>query len=199
MNQTVAYLLRSAEGTLYALLDAARDGRIARLLDQSPEEHASLYEGPQGEELAEVAPYLVRLEPHSPLLAELLRRGWGNAWGLYLFSEEPFRLVRRHFRHFLKVRTEEGRELYFRFYDPRVLRVFLPTCRPDEVLQLFGPVTRFVVEGTDASKALIFSASPAGLHVEERSLLHLSASEAQSAQHHQASSGQDQRPRGRVP
>lgn len=169
----VTQLLRRFEGRLYALLDAARDERILRLLKRSSEEYASLYEGPEGEELAEVAPYLVRLEPDSPLLQQLLEKGWGNAWGVYLFSEAPFPEVRRHFRHFLKVQTEEGKQLHFRFYDPRVLRVFLPTCRPGELRELFGPVTRFVMEGAARGRAQVCAAPSGDLEVEQEELLSL--------------------------
>jgi hypothetical protein len=30
--------------------------------------------------------------------------------------------------------------LLFRYYDPRVLRVYLPSCRPSELETVFGPV-----------------------------------------------------------
>ena len=31
----------------------------------------------------------------------------------------------------------------FRFYDPRILRAFLPACTSDELRSFFGPVQRF--------------------------------------------------------
>ena len=36
--------------------------------------------------------------------------------------------------------------LYFRYYDPRVLRVYLPTCDADELRTLFGPISRLLCE-----------------------------------------------------
>lgn len=39
----------------------------------------------------------------------------------------------------------------FRYYDPRVLRVYLPTCRPDELRTVFGPIRSYLVEGEDGS------------------------------------------------
>ena len=42
-----------------------------------------------------------------------------------------------------------GERVYFRFYDPRVLRVYLPTCSSSELKGVFGPVGRFVVEGPE--------------------------------------------------
>ena len=53
----------------------------------------------------------------------------------------------RHFRQFLRVRDEAGREFFFRFYDPRVLRVYLPTCNSEELRTFFGPVELFSMEG----------------------------------------------------
>ena len=44
------------------------------------------------------------------------------------------------------MKTEEGQELYFRYYDPRVLRTYLPTCTPDELEQVFGPVLEYALE-----------------------------------------------------
>jgi len=55
------------------------------------------------------------------------------------------------------VQTEDGRELYFRFYDPRVLRIFLPTCNAEEAATFFGPVRQFLVEAQDAETLLQFS------------------------------------------
>jgi hypothetical protein len=60
----------------------------------------------------------------------------------------------------LTVKDEDDRLLYFRFYDPRVLRVFIPTCTPEESADLFGPISRFVVEGEDLDHPLQFRGTP---------------------------------------
>ena len=54
-------MLRNDCQPLYAVLDAARDIKILAVLMESKEEHQSLYEGVQGAQLSQVAPYLVRL------------------------------------------------------------------------------------------------------------------------------------------
>jgi hypothetical protein len=36
--------------------------------------------------------------------------------------------------------------MYFRFYDPRVLRIFLPTCDQDQLLTFFGRIRSFWTE-----------------------------------------------------
>jgi hypothetical protein len=126
------------------------------MLLTSAEEHQSLYEGPKGDDLAPFAPYLVRLPPRSQLLDALVRQAWGHSWGVYLTCDRPFKEVRKHFRHFLFVRTPDDRDLYFRFYDPRVLRVFLPTCTPNELREFFGPVDRFLLEADNPDRLLTF-------------------------------------------
>lgn len=135
---------------LFAVLDAARSDRILALLRQSVEEYHSLYEGPHGEELEEVAPYLVSLPKMSPLLDVLINEGWGNHWGIYLICSRSFIETRRHLRKFLMVDAEGWEnKLYFRFYDPRVLRSFLPTCIPEQEAEFFGPIASFLYESVE--------------------------------------------------
>jgi Domain of unknown function (DUF4123)/FHA domain len=149
-------LLRNDYQPLYAILDAARDIRIMALLMQSKEEHQSLYEGVQGAKLSQVAPYLVRLDRGSLLLGSLLLEGWGKSWGVYLTCASELAEVRRHLRRFLEVQLPDGKQVYFRFYDPRVLRVFLPTCTAEETNQFFGPIKNYVCEDEKPDRALQF-------------------------------------------
>ncbi|MBI4704070.1 MAG: DUF4123 domain-containing protein [Deltaproteobacteria bacterium] len=142
--------LRREPGPLYAVLDAAQSHRVLELLRQSPEQVQSLYEGPQAEALADVAPYLVALPRDCWLLDALAHEGWGEAWGIYLVCPTRFAPLRRHLQRFLMVEDEDtGEEMLFRFYDPRVLRVFLPTCSEWQKRELFGEIERFLVEGED--------------------------------------------------
>src|SRR5262249_51983890 len=80
---------------------AARDERILELLRESVEETLSLYEGLEGELMGDSAPHLVRLPPRSRLLGSLVREGWGKRWGIFAIGDEPFKMIRRHFRRFL--------------------------------------------------------------------------------------------------
>jgi pSer/pThr/pTyr-binding forkhead associated (FHA) protein len=154
--------LRRRPEPLYGLLDAARDPKVLELLRASKEQYQSLYEGVQGEVLAAYAPYLVSLPPECGLLNDLLAQGWGKSWGVFLTCEKPFAEVRKHFRHFLLVDVEGGERMYFRFYDPRVLRVFLPTCTPTEAKEFFGPVRTFLVESDKGDAVAQFVPAPDG-------------------------------------
>ena len=138
----------AAKAPLYAILDAARDRRIGELCRESVEEHRSLYDGVEGETMAHVAPYLVRLPSGSRLLASLVREGWGRRWGVYVASPLPFTEVRRQLRRFLMVEMEDSHDrLYFRFYDPRTLATFLPSCSPRQAQEFFGGADTFLLEG----------------------------------------------------
>jgi Domain of unknown function (DUF4123)/FHA domain len=156
-HQRLLSMLRNDYQPLYAILDAARDIKILALLMQSKEEHQSLYEGVEGAKLAQFAPYLVRLGPDSLLLGSLLLEGWGNNWGVYLTCAGAFPEVRRHLRRFLEVQLPDGKQVYFRFYDPRVLRVFLPTCNPEETGEFFGPIEQYLMEDEKPDKLLHFA------------------------------------------
>ncbi|WP_437817842.1 DUF4123 domain-containing protein [Sorangium sp. So ce1078] len=150
--------LRQERSPLFAVVDAARDPRIRLLLGEAGEQTASLYTGFQGEILADVGPTLVHLPHGSTLLDALVDCGWGDSWGVFLTSNRPFGDVRKHLRRFLLVESGTGKQQYFRFYDPRVLRGFLPTCGPRKVEALFEEIEAFAMEAEDPGKLLRFTA-----------------------------------------
>lgn len=158
---------------LYALLDASREPSVLKVIYESKEEYQSLYEGAQGAQLAHFAPYLVRVPQKSALLDTLVKQAWSKSWGVFLTCDVPLKDLRTHFRHFLNVKLPDGTQAYFRYYDPRVLRLFLPTCLPEEINQFFGPVKQFLLEAEDAATALHFTRGPKGAAQKE---LHLAPS-----------------------
>lgn len=136
----------AAARSVWAVLDLAREPAVRATLVDSRLEWLCLYEGRLPRELEAVAPHIVELQPGHRLTGRLLDDGWGRSWGVMLAIDDATRL-RRHLRRFLTVRDEAGRSLLFRYYDPRVLRAYLPTCTTDELATVFGPVERWVVEG----------------------------------------------------
>src|SRR5512140_2233253 len=110
----------------------------------------------------------LRSSKPSPLLRKLGAKSWGNSWGIYLTSAASLPDLRKHFRHFLmaEIEGEGGKSFYFRFYDPRVLRTYLPTCTIDELRQFFGPVGSFLVEDKDEAKLVRLRAGSKGLERE---------------------------------
>lgn len=150
-------VLRNIGGPLFAVLDASRETRmILGMLRESGEEYQSLYAGAQGRALEAFAPYLVRFSEGSTLLDNLIAQGWGKNWGIFVVSGEDFQTLRKHFRTFLIVKGPEGQRLYFRFYDPRALRTYLPTCNAEETGLIFGPVAAYVCESETPDVLLVF-------------------------------------------
>jgi hypothetical protein len=87
----------------------------------------------------------------------LIEKGWGNHWGIFAVANTELKTMRRHFRTFLMVYDPEGKPLYFRYYDPRVLRVYLPTCNLEETDAVFGPISGYMMEGENPETLLRFS------------------------------------------
>jgi hypothetical protein len=140
---------------LFAILDAARSERICVLLRESIDASCSLYDGLTAITMAEVAPYVVSLSSGSRLLEHLVMEGFGDAWGIYATGLDlTLKSVRAHLRTLLFVEAEveaetEAEPMYFRFYDPRVLRVFAEVRTPRQEEQLLGPIASFLCEGED--------------------------------------------------
>jgi hypothetical protein len=152
----------------WAILDGARDERIVRAVDRSHQHKCCLFAGNISPQLKVVAPYMARFD-HGEELSELvLENGWGNAWGVFFSSSAQLETLRKHFRMFLRVTDEAGRRLLFRFYDPRVLSIYLPTCNNEELTTIFGPIDRFVVEKGEGAEAVEYRFS--GVRLKLRSL-----------------------------
>lgn len=144
--------LRAEQAPLYAVLDAARDDWIVHFASAVAEDMMSLYEGEEGEELADVAPYLVALSKDGWALRSLIAHGWGRGWGIFLTCKRPFKEVRRQLRRLLIVQEKETEEpLYFRFYDPLVLPAALHVANPRQRQQMFGDIDAFLFEDAEGS------------------------------------------------
>ena len=140
----------------HILFDAARMGEQIDEAKEQNKSYDSLYRGDSEESLAAVAPYIFQFSYSTPFAGWYLDNGWGDSWGVLLKSSCPIQELHKHFRKFLLVKTEEGEELYSRFYDPRVLRIFLPTCDAMQIRAFFGPVDYFLMEDEDPAFALQF-------------------------------------------
>jgi hypothetical protein len=138
-------------GYLSAIFDAARDNAIWPLVPRlvRNEEETSPYQGRSAQELARVAAYLVSPGTDGRVFDWLWNDGWGRSWGTFFWSLVSMDSLRNHFRRLTCAQVPEGGRLLFRFYDPRVLRVFAPRCEPARINELFGPVARFMMEDED--------------------------------------------------
>jgi hypothetical protein len=175
---------------LYAILDAARDKQIYPVLQRlaRTEQILGLYQGRAATELAAVAPYLVNLGATDRVFDWLWEQGWGESWGIFLWSLVSPDTLRAHFRRLTMVADDAGARLLFRFYDPRVLGAFLPTCDAAQLREMFGPVQRLMLE-QDAGRTLVSfriveevasgqvgSGPPAGAGIQARDAMRLTVS-----------------------
>jgi hypothetical protein len=155
-------LFDTAGNGVFAVLDGASVHGLLDMLFQWRPPHECLHPGELAPDMAEVAPYLVQLERGSRFTDWVITQGWGNHWGVFVISPADLRTLRRHLRAAFIVRDESGRPMYFRFYDPRVLRTYIPTCTPEEMSAFFGPIRTFFAEGEEPDAILCFRAPPQG-------------------------------------
>jgi hypothetical protein len=142
---------------MWAIVDPAKDERIYNLVSRCYLDKSCLFAGELSPELERAAPHLVQISPRDSVSESLLGQGWGRAWGIFVQSDDSVRTLRRHLRTLLRVRDEAGRYLLFRYYDPRVLRAYLPTCIDRELKMLFGSsITRFCMESEDSDSMISF-------------------------------------------
>lgn len=162
-------LLFPEEGdfSTFVVLDGASvEGLLDRLRGGSPLDYACLYRGELEPDIAEVAPYVVRLRADSPFTQWVVAEGWGKHWGVFIQTQESQTGLWKHLRKFLVVKDPNGKQLYFRYYDPRVLRLYLRSCNEEEAEFVFGPVHAFLCEDENAEVLLAFH-SDGGLVWEE--------------------------------
>jgi hypothetical protein len=81
---------------------------------------------------------------------------WGTSAGILLASLTEEDALFAHLRKIFVVEDEEKQEYFFRFYDPRVLRGFLPTCSAEQLDQFFGPIDQLTLEGEQGAEVLQF-------------------------------------------
>ena len=152
-----ATLFPSTGGNTYAIVDgAACEDLLDRLAKDQPP-YVCLYAGELTPDLAECAPYLVQLELDSPFTAWIVDEGWDKYWCIFATSPAELQTLRKHFRSFLRVKGPAGNTLYFRYYDPRVMRNYLPTCNREDLDIVFGPLTSYVTSSREPLSATCFT------------------------------------------
>lgn len=125
----------------YLVLDGAQiDGLLRRIyeLEPDPEFHL-LYQQTRYAELADVGPVLVRAEPSSNLYAEF-QSHWMATAGVRFDSPMPESSLVEHLRSLIHLRTSGDVVLLFRYYDPRILHLWLESLNDAERAHAMGPI-----------------------------------------------------------
>jgi hypothetical protein len=168
--------------TVDALREHARGGRLhvvldscdlpdvfARVLRIGVERAPCLLSGQKAAEFCSFAPYLTACD--EPLLDWVSEELTGEPWGIFVVTAADLRTLRLHLKTLLVVRDPNGRQMYFRFYDPRVLASFLPTCTPAEARQVFGPVEAFGVADVASGTVTLIGESADALASPRRTMV----------------------------
>jgi hypothetical protein len=144
-----------AAGYLWAVVDATDAPAVPqKAAELGPARALCLFQGEAEEREADTAPYLFLVD--EALLAWLKETLWDEPWGILAAAATDLESLRKHFRRFLWVTAPDGAEKwYFRFYDPRVLAMYLPTCTPAELSWFHGPVRTFAVTNEDGGIDLL--------------------------------------------
>ena len=100
------------------------------------------------EEVESFAPFFIPIDLKTDFLEHWAGYLGKNAGILFMSKAEP-RAIFRHLRKIFVVQEEGGQEHFFRFYDPRVLRVYLSTCKRNETTEFFGPISNIIMEVAD--------------------------------------------------
>jgi hypothetical protein len=142
---TAAGLRKFASGGyLYGLLDAYENPAVPQKVQElGPEFAVSLFVGEAEKKYWALAPYLIVVQEAT--LDWMVQTIWNAPCGVFVLSRSGLESLRTHFRRFLIVQLPDGERWYFRYYDPRILKIYLSNCRTDELEVFFGPVRAFGV------------------------------------------------------
>lgn len=141
---------------LYCVLDGVMVPDLPKQLYAAQMPSHCLIKGNLTPDLVHAAPYLVVLPRDSKFTDWVLDGAIGKFWGIFFQSRHSMIEMQKHFTALLSAYDEKGNRLNFRYYDPRVLRKFLPTCTPGELEVFFGRVDTFFAEAEDRENLVRF-------------------------------------------
>lgn len=139
----------------YLIYDTALNGLPTLLvLQKYYTVNQSLFKGTKDEALIEASPWLFRVdsEQDGNLSEEM---DLSMLFTLQFDSAGDIHALSTHLRKFI-YQVIDGREYFFRFYDARVLKKFLPTCDEEQVLEFFGPIDQFMIGGDTENEVIQF-------------------------------------------
>jgi len=153
----------------YLILDGAKMRFNLTKAKELNEVHQCLYKGKSATNLGAVAPWLFTYKRNSELAHWFAKNSSEESWGILFYSEEKFETVYKHLRKFLMIKTEEGKDLYFRYYDPRVLNTFLPSCEGKQLSDFFGPIEAYFAE-LKSNKGNVYTFDKINKEMEQESI-----------------------------
>ena len=155
-KQKLKQSLLSNRTKLYCILDGAAIKDLPKKLYETRPPKYPLISGELTPDMVHVTPYLVQLLPNGDFTNWVIDEFYGKNWGIFVHCRFSITEMRRHFRALMSVHDEDGNPMMFRFYDPRVIRKFLPTCETDQIETFFGKVETFFVEAEEGETLLSY-------------------------------------------
>lgn len=168
-KETLENILFIKQTRAFVILDGASVPKLPMRLYEMRPPNFCLFRGKLAPDMAEVAPYVVNLAPGSAFTDWVLNEGFGKHWGIFVHCRHSFKEIRRHFRSLFTVYDETGNPMIFRFYDPRVLQNFLPTCNGEELKSFFGKMETYFAESSDGKILSAFKVENDQLRIKELS------------------------------
>ncbi len=144
----------AAGGYLYALTDGAFSAALIARIEKEFPDHLTPLLHPHPSVDATAIPQLIRV--NEKVLGVILATNDKSPWGIFVMTKADPEALRIHFRHFLVVQLPDGEHWYFRFYDPRLLPVYVAKCNQWELENFFGPVRGFgIPPGVESGVTLL--------------------------------------------
>lgn len=135
LARLTAILFSDPTWQTYALIDPSLVFGLSVELGKSDEFHRCLHRNPDHGNAGEAYPWLVRLQPESPVFHKLCTSGQPRGWwedevGIFIRTTLPPDRLWSHLRKFHRVRDENGDWFLLRYWDPELLlgltRIELP-------------------------------------------------------------------------
>jgi hypothetical protein len=154
LGEKANHWLQSNCTHLWLVVDTASSSDLYPWLMAQSFDMYSLYSGLDATLLAEVAPYLIKVGP-SPAVQQLIVQSWGEARLIFIESEASAEALRIQLKKNLIVKLANGKDGYFRFYDPRALRSFIGATNFDQLDHLFGSAIRRIHIEQDSGTSIM--------------------------------------------
>lgn len=133
----------SSNSKLYFIADAALLKSALEMILAKASLSKCLFKE-ESNHLLGLAPYLLSLDPDSELFHRIKTEEALRNSGIFVSTYMDFEACWLHFRQLLSAVDEKGRMLLFRYYDPRILHIFLDTIEPHQITEFFKDDCRFM-------------------------------------------------------
>lgn len=156
----------------YCLLDATRLTALEKVFDSERLADLGmqcLLSGEAAKEVKNYAPYLVDISLSTEALKEgdipsfhrqLFTQYWGKHCAIFIKSTADLPTLTRHLKKFIKLKNDDDKWFYFRFYDPRIAKDYFCWLQQDaqRVAKWFGfnkgqPLIDSIILETDLGKS----------------------------------------------